>query len=85
VADALCVGTRQIGGALSSTLTILNCAVAPLYPDLALTLVFEAFLDNQGTSKDVFLADNCLCIHTGTDLHIWTVFDREVVPTATLP
>lgn len=85
LADALGVGTRQTGGGLPSTPTILNCAVAPLYPDLSMTLVYEALSISSCPSKDVFLADNYLCLHTGSELHIWRVCNRQVLPTATLP
>jgi hypothetical protein len=85
LADAFGVGTRQTGGALLSTPAILNRAAAHLYPDFSMTLVYEALSSSSCASKHVFLADSYLCVHTGSELHIWRVCNRQIVPTATLP
>ena len=85
LADALGVGTRQMGNALLANPPILNFGITPLYPDLSMTPLFLASFKYAHVSNNVFLADNFLCVSTESELHIWKILHNDVVPVAEIP
>jgi Anaphase-promoting complex subunit 1 len=85
LAEALGVGTRKSVDAVLSSPTNFTYGAAPLYPDLSMTLMYEAFHNNSDISKAIFLAGTFLCINTGTELQIWNVSNSEITHTACLP
>jgi hypothetical protein len=81
LADALGLGSGPIGG----TTAISPFGMTALHPDLVMTRIYEAVATKSGMAQSIFLAGSFLCLSTRTELLLWDVSNKIVVPTATLP